>query len=126
MPLNGCTGHRTTVDAEPAERAEKRVSAVSANSALIVRDGSLTRAQLTVAVAVREVQHEADHQPPEESLPRRIRQAVHDEQAARGGQHTDDPGKRDAERTRTLGLLVAQHQHTDADEDEGEQRADVG
>ena len=42
-----------------------------------------------------------------------------------GGQQRDGPHERHLERPRTIGLLDAQHQHADADEHEGEQRADV-
>ena len=53
------------------------------------------------------------------------RQPVHDEQAAGGRQHAHRPDERHPERPRPIGLLVAQHEHADADQHEGEQRADV-
>ncbi len=52
------------------------------------------------AEPVGEVQDQADHQPPAEPLPRRRRQAVHDEQARRRAEQRHRPDERHAERTR--------------------------
>src|SRR5262245_3260721 len=89
------------------------------------RRGSRTLAQFAVAESVREVQHQADHQPNPEALPRAAGQAIHDEPAARRREHAHEPHEWDAERPRPIRFRISQHEHANADEHEREQRADV-
>src|SRR5262245_11518233 len=58
------------------------------------RRESRTLAQFAVAEPVGEVQHQADHEPDPEALPGGAGQAVHDEHAARRGEHADWPHER--------------------------------
>src|SRR5665213_1010913 len=56
---------------------------------LLTRNRRRAAAQRRVPIAVREVQHEPDHEPPSEALPRLRRQAPHYEEAERGPERRD-------------------------------------
>src|SRR5256885_401711 len=62
--------------------------------------------QRGVAVAVQEVEHQANQQPPAEPLPCLARQTPHHEDASGGAAKTHRPDEWDTEGTRTRGLCM--------------------
>src|SRR5258705_3867187 len=121
------TIHCVCVIRRKPERAGVGAAAVSTpviDSAIRGKTGRAA-AQRRVAEAVQEVQGQPDGQPDREALPRVPREAPHHEQACRGAAEAHRPHEGDAERPRAVGLGVAQNEHADTHEREGEQRADV-
>src|SRR5690242_10069283 len=84
------------------------------------------RAEPAVAVAVEKIERQPDSEPDPEPLPRMRGQTLHRVDARGCAQQPDGPDERDAEGTRTIGILVPEHDHPDADDGEGEERTDVG
>src|SRR5437899_7754523 len=124
-PSSGRIAQVTTINTEQQNLQKIYLSASSARSSLFAVDMLPAHVQLAVREAIREVQRETDREPDAEALPRRPGEAVHDEHASRRRQEAHGPDKRHPERPRPIGLLVAQHEHADAHEDEREQRPDV-
>src|SRR6202008_1061081 len=79
-----------------------------------------------MAVTVQDVENEAEQEPPSEPLPRHARQSPHHADTQRRTQGRHKPYERNPERTAAFRLHMPQHQHTDANEREGEQGTDVG
>ena len=67
-----------------------------------------------------------EQQPDDEPPPVRPRQREHQQQAGEDAQDRHERHQGAAERPLGVGVLLAHDQHRRADDDEGEQRADVG
>src|SRR5215208_706904 len=81
--------------------------------------------QCGVAIAIRKVQHETDHQLPTEPNPSKARQALHHEYAQQRANDADDVHERHAEWSFPLWIGVAQHDDANAYQREREQGPDV-
>src|SRR4051794_10582001 len=83
--------------------------------------------QAAVAVSVREVDHHSYQQPDSEAVPRLFREVLRQEDAGESAQDGEEPGAAgDAEGAFAVRVLHAQDDDADADQQEREQRSDVG
>src|SRR5580704_6756106 len=76
--------------------------------------------------AVQEVEREADHEPNTEPCPGHVRQAGHEIHAGGRSAERNGPDERHSERPRALGFFIPEREDAETDQDEREQRPDVG
>lgn len=83
-------------------------------------------AQLAVADAVEEVDQQADRKPDEESHPGLDRKAQHQNETEQRADDREERNQWDSERAEAVRRLATQRNYAEADQDEREERADVG
>src|SRR5580704_2283416 len=88
--------------------------------------GGRRAAERAVALAVEDVDGQADGEPHEEADPRDERQRQHEAAAQEDPEKREDGHERAAEGPRPIGGHAAEHEDPAAHEDEGEEGPDVG
>src|SRR5262249_26518972 len=84
------------------------------------------RAEPAMADTVEEVEDETDGEPDDESLPSHARELEHQVDTADGRAERHTRHERRTKGTRAVGVRAPQDEHAEGDQDEGEQRSDVG
>src|ERR1039457_1458086 len=82
--------------------------------------------ELGAVAAVEEVNDQADGQPGEKTEPCDYFKPHHEYYAKDDAQHREDRAQRSAEAAVAIRLALAQDEHTDGDQEEGEEGTDVG
>ena len=74
--------------------------------------------------SIGEINHEADHEPDQESKPGIHRKSRHDENTGSCSQRSDDPGQGSLERPFGIGMTNPENRDPDADEYKRQERSD--